>query len=170
LWEVLWLRLALWLLRAFCVLRVARISVGRRAVIRVLRLHRALVHGEGWSSARIVLCLRAAIVAIHRLADGRRALHHVGRLRRHCRSALRRPHLRLRCHCLGAAGHGWTGAEYVGKGRVSCSPGRPIRRTPKLAPLLVAVVGHVHVRSVLDLLAHPRVWEMCKTFCAAFAV
>jgi hypothetical protein len=97
------------------------------------------------------MLLRAPIVAIDRLAHWRSALHHVGCLRRHCGSAVIRPHLRLRGHCLGAACHGGTGAEYVCECRVPCSPRLAIWRARKLPPC--SLFG---AQSVLGSLAHSQ--------------
>jgi hypothetical protein len=143
-WEILRLRLTLllWLLRSFCISRVAGITVGSWLIVLVSRIHGVLLCRAG-AVARIIMLLRAPIIAIDRLAHWRSALHHVGSLRRHRGSAVIGPHLWLRSHCLGAACHGGTGAEYVCECRVPCSPRLAIWRARELPPLLIAVVCHV---------------------------
>jgi hypothetical protein len=140
--EILRLRLALWLLRSFRVSWVSRVAIGRRAVVRVLRVHRALL-SRVVAGALVVGCVGAPIIAIDRLPHWWSTLHHVRRLSGHGRSTVRHPHLRLRSHRLRAAGHGRTGAEDVGEGGVPCSCGRAIGRARELPSWLVAVVRHV---------------------------
>jgi hypothetical protein len=124
--------------------------------------------GSVGSGALVEGRLRAPIVAIDRLPHGRRALHHVCGLARHGRGAVGGPHLRLRGHCLGAAGHGGTGAKYVCECRVPCARGLAVGRARKLPPLLIAVVGHVSslVRRVLQGYTCIRgLCELSQTFC-----
>jgi hypothetical protein len=108
------------------------------------------------------LLLRPAIVAIDGLSHGRGALHHVGRLGGHGgRSLTTHPHLRLRRHGLRAAGHGWVGAEDVGKGSFPRARGLAIAwAARKLWPLLVPVVGHVlfNPQACLPRREHPQAW------------
>lgn len=166
--KVLWLWLALRLLAALLVPWRSGIAIRGRSIILALLIHgpllverRALVG----PSARIVLLRRAPIVAIHRLAHWGSALHHVGCLRRHGGCAVGDSHLGLRGHCLGAAGHGRTGAEDVCECGVPCSSGLlAILRARILPPLLlVAVVGHgaSSIAESSGLRAHPQLVSSC---------
>lgn len=161
--KILRLGLALGLLWSLWVPWGSGIAVWRGSIVLVLGIHgpllckgRALV-GTG---ARIVLCRRTPIIAINRLAHGGRTLHHVCCLRRHGGCTVGDAHLRLRSHCLGAAGHGRTGAEDVCECCVPCSSGLAILRARELPPLLIAVVGH----------GASSVAGACRPTCASAAV
>ena len=130
-----------------------RIYVRHGAIIGVRRFHGTRV---------VLLWMKPPIIAIDRLANWRRALHHVDGLARHGRSTIGHPHLRLRCHGLGAACHGRTGAEDVCKCRVPCSCGLAIVGTArKLAPLLIAVVGHVKLLGSARVSGYTRCIRRC---------
>lgn len=137
--KILGLRLTLcprrWAIRA----SLLRIAVRGRAIVLIggllialLRL-RSLVVRVGWSP----------VVAVDGLSHWRSALHHVRRLRRHSRCAVRRPHDRLRGHRLGPPSHCWVNAEDVRKCGIPGARRLPILRPRIFSPLLVAVVCHV---------------------------
>jgi hypothetical protein len=148
LWKVLWLGLALRLLWSLVVSWVLAVAVRHGAIVLIRRVHGPLLSGTG-ALTRIVLRVRATIVAIDRLAQGRGALHHIGGLARHCGSSVGHAHVRLRGHGLRAAGHLGTGTEDVGEGGFPCARGLPVVGTARILwTLLVPVVGHVSSRSL----------------------
>jgi hypothetical protein len=137
---------------------VLAVAVRHGAIVGILGVHGPLLSGIGaWT--RIVLGLRAAVVAIDRLAHRRGALHHVGSLAGHCGSSVGHAHVRLRGHGLRAAGHLGTGAEDVGECGFPCARGLAMARAARILwTLVVPVVGHVSSQSCLDGVQCRGVW------------
>lgn len=147
--EVLGLRLALRLRRALVVSWVLAVAVWHGAIVGILGVHGPLLSGIA-ARARVVLGMRATIIAIDRLAHGRGALHHIGSLAGHGGSSVGHAHVRLRGHGLRAAGHLGAGAEDVGEGGFPCARGLAMVGAARILwTLVVPVVGHVSAQSCL---------------------
>lgn len=154
--EVLGLRLALRLRWSLVVSWVLAVAVRHGAIVLILRVHGPLLSGAG-ALTLIVLRVRATIIAIDWLAQGRGALHHIGGLAGHCGSSIGHAHMRLRGHGLRAAGHLGTGAEDVGEGGFPCARRLSMAGAARIFwTLLVPVVGHVSSRSLA------RVGPVCR--------